>query len=423
VLLAALLVLAPVGATVAVTATTAPTVDQRHADHERQSALERTQETTELTLEVVGWTAALARLEPMVNVSGEVAIALDLPDDRVRVDRRDERIEILADRSRSEVTAGLREADTMRDETTIRRGVGNESRDAVAAALRERVARAGLDANTTVTAVGDSQLRIRTTAPERVRSAVIVRGDTSLVAGFPADDGYRRVELVDHAGIETVGSVQQRAGGPPSVPVSLSDAAARDFSRTLTANGLTDSANISSCEYQETPDTPGYCIYTVADGSIVYAASLSPGLADVFRNDEFVEDPRFVVTAVNRSTARRLALTLRTGPLPAPVRVTDATTTEANVTNATSNDGADPNATATPTPTATATDTPTPVMDGTPTPGESDDGGPNDASPADETPSADDATGAGAPGFGAPAALAALLAVAAGLVSRRHYSP
>ncbi|WP_276260914.1 PGF-CTERM sorting domain-containing protein [Haloglomus litoreum] len=404
-LLATILVLAPVAA-VGATPTAAPPEDgpTDRSDPPRSIRDVQSDETV-LNVTVVGRTATNAGVPTMVNVTSVVATDLDLDPARVRVDRTGDTVEVLANRSDAAILAALREADVDTDDVVLRRGVSNETRDAVVTALRERVAAAGLD-GTSVTASGDSRIRIRTTAVDGVRSLVTVRGDVALVAGFPGADGPRRAELVDASGIATVGAVQERPGGAPYVPVTLTEAAARNFSGTLVERGLTDSANTSGCRYSESPDAPGYCIFTVVDGEIVYAASLSAGLADIVRSGEFVEDPRFIVTAANESTARRLATALRTGPLPAPVRVVNRTVPDGAAVATPANGSAAPGTSPTP--------SPTPVVDGTPT-----------ASPTDPTAAAGDdgSTGGtstgGQSGFGPVLAVSALLA-AAGLLRRRQ---
>jgi preprotein translocase subunit SecD len=415
VLLAILLVLVPVApaGTASAAAPTAAADEASDRAPPTQSVRTAQANVTVLNVTVVGRTAFGAAAEPMVNVTGTIANELDLGAARIRVDRTSDTVEVLANRSDAAILAALREADIDTEDVAVRRGVSNGTRDAVAAALRDRIAAAGLEANTSVAVAGDSRLRIRTTAPSTVLSAVTVRGDVAIVGGFPGSDAPRRVELVDADGLATVGAVQVRPGGAPYVPVTLTDAAARNFSSTLVDNGFTDEANTSSCRYDEAPTEPGYCLFTVVDGEVVYAASLSPGLADIMRDGEFVEDPRFVVTAANRSTARQLATTLRTGPLPAPVRVVNTTTATPTSPFETPGPG-----TASP----TSSPTPTSATDGTPT---ADTGG-DTATAADGTVAAgDDGTSdgtsdAGAPGFGVPAALAALLALTAGLVRRRQ---
>lgn len=419
-LLATLLVLAPVTA-VGAAPTAGTTVDDRattaadgatdRSDPFRSVGATQSDETV-LNVTVVGRTAVRAGAPTMVNVTSVVADELELDPARVRVDRTGDTVEVLANRSDAAILAALREAGVDTEDVSVRRGVSNETRDAVVAALRERVAAAGLE-GTSVTAAGDSRIRIRTTALEGVRSVVTVRGDVGLVAGFPGADP-RRVELVDAGGIEEVGAVQARSGRPPYVPVALTESAARNFSRTLVDNGLTDRANTSSCRYQESPDAPGYCIFTVVDGETVYAASLSPGLADIVRSGEFVEDPSFIVTAVNESTARSLATALRTGPLPAPVRVVNVTSVPDGAAVATPANGT---SSSLPTASPTTSPTPTPVVDGTPTASAT-----NATAAAGGGGEADGTSSGGQPGFGLPVALVAMLA-AAGFLRRGRQRP
>jgi preprotein translocase subunit SecD len=367
--------------------------------------------TTVLNVTVVGRTAVNAGAPTMVNVSSVVAAELDLDASRVRVDRTGDTVEVLANRPDTEIRAALDEAGIDTTGVEVRAGVSNGTLAVVADALRERIDAAGLAGNASVAVVGDSRLRVRTTAVDRVESTVLARGDLALVGAFPGADGPRRVELVDASGFASVGTSQVRPGGASFVPVTLSERAARKFSERLRGNGFTEDANTGNCRYEASPDDPGYCILTVLDGEVVYAASLSPGLADVMRNGDFVEDPRFVVTAANESTARSLATTLRTGPLPAPLRVTDArTVTDGDAgTDAAGGMGA-----SAATRTASPTPTPTPVDDGTPT---------TNPTPTTNTTAAagggDDGTGTGGqPGFGVLVALVALLS-AAGLARRR----
>jgi preprotein translocase subunit SecD len=211
--------------------------------------------------------------------------------------------------------------------------VTNRTRDRAVEVVRERIVLAGLDGNTTVAAAGDSRLRVRTTASVgRVRS-LVAEGRVDAVVTVPADGRPRNVTVVDETGFDNVGEAQPgRASQPPRVPVTMSDSAAANFSESMRTLGFTSDEGIGGCRYEEPPAEPGYCLQTVVDGEVVYAASMSAGLADLLRSGEFQEDPEFVLTAQNVSRAEELSLTLRSGSLPGPTRVVGTATVTPSVT-------------------------------------------------------------------------------------------
>jgi hypothetical protein len=206
----------------------------------------------------------------------------------------------------------------------VRAGVTGATQSAAVRTLETRLDVLGIDA--TVEAATVESRRGVAIAPadgnlSRVRTAVSDRGRVEIVAHFPAngsDGATHDVTLLTNDDFATVGAVQ--SGRPaPSVPVTITESAAANFSSSLVAFGFTDEG-VTNCPTDAAEADPanasGYCLYTVHDGDVVYAAQMSAGLADVLESGEWEQDPRFVMTAANESAAQELRAHLQAGALP-----------------------------------------------------------------------------------------------------------
>ena len=202
--------------------------------------------------------------------------------------------------------AGLRDAlaaagfDTAN--VTVRAGVTEQTREVVADVLQRRLEVAGLTAVEVSRSRVDGQPRVVVrapdAAPEEVRRVTTRRGRVALVARAPAQGGGNRTAVL----------------------ATLTDEAAARFTSRLVDLGLTGEG-VSACRYRESPDQPGYCIYTRLDGERVFAAGMSPGLAEQIRSGEFGARPAFTLQTGNFSRAQELKIALESGALPAPVAV------------------------------------------------------------------------------------------------------
>lgn len=315
------------------------------ADHgDRAATLDRQTERT-LTVELIGRTVPDAGIG--ADARSTVATELGLDTDRVR--QRNGTVEMLANRSATEVAAAIRAAGGTAG--TVRDGVTNRTRDRAVAVLRERIDVAGLAGNTSVRAAGRSRLVVRTAAPPARVRPLLTGGRVDLVARVPAGEGSRNVTVVEESGFASIGApTVQASTGTPYVPVTMTGTAAGNFSDAMKRLGFTSDEGVGSCRYRRSPDNPGYCIQTYVDGELVYSASLSAGLADQLRTGEFRTDPRLVLQVRNMTTARGLATALRAGALPAPVEVVETNRTAAADSEPTG-DGSDVTASATATPT------------------------------------------------------------------------
>jgi preprotein translocase subunit SecD len=116
-----------------------------------------------------------------------------------------------------------------------------------------------------------------------------------------------------------IGPARDPDNARPGVSVTLTEAAAEEFRTVMLENGFTDEG-IGNCRWQQSPEDPGYCLYTVVDGERRDAASMSGGsngLAPVLRSEEeWQNDPTFRITTANFSEAQEVKLNLESGALP-----------------------------------------------------------------------------------------------------------
>jgi preprotein translocase subunit SecD len=209
---------------------------------------------------------------------------------------------------------------------TVRAGVTEQTREVVADVLQRRLEIAGLTAVKVTHSRVDGQPRVVVrapdAAPEEVRRVATRRGRVALVARAPAQGGGNRTAvLATNDDFASVGAAQQGGGGrSPYVAVTLTDEAAARFTSRLVDLGITGEG-VSACRYRESPDQPGYCIYTRLNGETVFAAGMSPGLAEQIRSGEFGARPAFTLQTGNFSRAQELKVALESGALPAPVAV------------------------------------------------------------------------------------------------------
>jgi preprotein translocase subunit SecD len=266
-------------------------------------------------------------------------------------------VEVFADAddgnvTRQELATALDAAGIDASTDDIRDGVTQQTRETAVNVLESKINGLGLSGgtvSTTTTPTGETFVLVE--VPNANRSEVLElitsRGRVELVAHFPqqrenrSGNGtrtvYRDVSLLTQADFSNRNfqARQAEGGRPPRVPVSLEQGPARNFSNAMQRFGFTSPAGIDNCGYRpdsgSDPDTyPGYCLYTVRDGEVVYGASMSggpDGLAPTIRSGDFVKDPTFVITASNYSEAQQLAIDLQAGALPTTLDIQGEGTT------------------------------------------------------------------------------------------------
>ncbi|WP_137284488.1 preprotein translocase subunit SecD [Halorussus salinisoli] len=221
------------------------------------------------------------------------------------------------------------------DYETVRSGVTEQTRNTVVRILRDKISKAGLSGGRVQqveTADGENFVVIEMPNTNRteVEDLVTERGKVQVVATFPAqnqsgnDTKYRREPLLSQGDFSSIGSAEESQGIGPNVPVVLNDEAAQNFSNAMRTFGFA-TEGVGQCRWRTNPEDPGYCLYTVVDGEVVYAANMGERLAQTFRQEKFTESPSFVMSTTNMSEARELQIHLNAGALPASLDMEQGT--------------------------------------------------------------------------------------------------
>jgi len=289
-----------------------------------------------------------------VNVTGgnELAIERNLSDrlglDLVDVQARvpDGTVEVYVETPPEEVRAALTEMGY--EPTSVRQGVTAATRDTIVDVLSDKVNAVGLSGGSvSIARTTEGTSFIVVEVPNRntseVRELVTTRGIVKMVASRPNASGNGTIEETvvrqgDIAGIGQIASQQ----GQPVVPVTVTQAAARNFSAAMLRLEFVDEAiqgdpndgiGGTTCNYPDGANS-SYCLLTVLNGEVVYSSGLGEGLAVDMRSGEFNRTGEFVVLAPNTSTAQELRTNLQTGALPARLDLDNGTTSFVTATRA-----------------------------------------------------------------------------------------
>lgn len=139
-------------------------------------------------------------------------------------------------------------------------------------------------------------------------SGAAADADASVVARYPAENGSMTETPVVTADDVASAEPTTTQHGRPGVTVTLTDAGAQSFTDTLVDAGFTSDNATGNCPTDGAQrNDEGYCLLTVLDGEVVYAAALAPSLADAIEGGAFADDPRLLLATATESNATRLA--------------------------------------------------------------------------------------------------------------------
>ena len=222
--------------------------------------------------------------------------------------------------------AALGEANVDATTDDIRQGVTEPTRQETIRVLNDKINEGGLTGGRAVIGGEGAQKFVIVEVPNANRSEVLdligEQGRVQVVALHPNanNTGYERTPLFDQSDLDVGGTIppQRRSGPAVSVRITNGETAQR-FSQVMLDEGFTDNLGQCSRDYYRLGEGPqqsgAYCLLTVTDGKVVYAASMGD-LATTIENGEFVNNPTFVIGAQNQSAARDLEVNLRAGALP-----------------------------------------------------------------------------------------------------------
>ncbi|WP_436911332.1 preprotein translocase subunit SecD [Halosimplex marinum] len=248
-------------------------------------------------------------------------------------------VEVLVENvSEQRFRAALTEAGLDGDEATIRRGVTAQTRQQTVETITAKINRGGLSGGQVATqrsATGEQYVvvDVPNANTTEVLNLIGDEGEVSIVATRPVetDNGtvYRNQTVLTNRQLENsqIGIAQSDESGQSFVPITLTEDAARNYSRDLVDLGFTSSeaTGRQSCRYRQSPDDPGYCLYTVVDDEVVYAAGLDPGLAEDIESGQFLTAPSFIMQTRSMDEAQNLQINLRAGALPTRLAVNEGT--------------------------------------------------------------------------------------------------
>jgi len=295
---------------------------------------------TRLRAALVGFTAedVAVTADNADRVERTVFEELDLDPIDVRVSRQGPEtgsVEVFdGDVTRAEFAAALRAADLDVSEGEIRSGVTQDTRDLATSVLTRRINQGGLSGGSVSTVAQGTDRFVVVEVPGANRSEVLeligTPGRVQIVATHPAEDGdgWERTSLLTQGDFRSIGTADQGEGNqPPFVPVTLTDQAAAEFTTNMQELGFTG-PGVAACNqenvYNGTGD-PGYCLLTVVDGEVTFAADMSRDLSTSFEADggqpEFLADPSFIMQTRDFEEAQELKLNLESGALPTELDV------------------------------------------------------------------------------------------------------
>ncbi|WP_336000603.1 preprotein translocase subunit SecD [Halorientalis halophila] len=240
--------------------------------------------------------------------------------------------------TRAEFASALQNNGFDVSEDQIRDGVTAQTRETVVNVLNDKINEGGITGGTVKTAAAGNNYFVIVEVPNADRSEVVNlisgSGQVSIDAHYPVRENgtttYQRETLLTNEDFTNVGAAEQADQGTnqPHVSVSLTEEAAPRYSQALQEFGFT-AEGVGSCPPnadQDPDNATGHCLYTVQNGEVVYAASMSQDLATTMNNGEFASNPSFVMTTGNYSEAQQLSVNLRAGTVPAELDLDNGTT-------------------------------------------------------------------------------------------------
>ncbi|MFB6118793.1 preprotein translocase subunit SecD [Halosegnis sp.] len=236
--------------------------------------------------------------------------------------------------TQQEVANALAAAGLQVSTDDIREGVTEPTRQETVRVLNNKINEGGLTGGQAViTRSAGGQAFVLVEVPNANRSEVLSLigdpGRVQVVALYPNanNTGFEETALFDQSDLD-VGTVNQQRG-VYQVGVTITDQeAAQRFADVMRDEGFTSSRGRGNCDYvlgEGPQDSSEYCLLTVTDGEVVYAASMG-SLAETINNGQFVENPTFFIGAPNQSAARDLEIDLRAGALPTTLDIDSGTT-------------------------------------------------------------------------------------------------
>ena len=295
---------------------------------------------TRIRAPLVGLTAEPVNTTNIENQSGirrDLADRLNVASNDIRFGARS--VEVFSDDVTSQEFAAALAANGFEvEESNVRDGVTAATREEVVRTLNDKINRGGLTgggARQTTSGTGEHFVVVEVPNANRSEVLRLIRGsgEVFVTAHYPVQRNgttvYEETRMLDNDDFARVGTARSpQSGGQPFVPVTLNPEAADRFVRVMVQNGFTGEG-VSNCPtgaaLRDPANASGWCLYTVQDGNVVYAAQMSRDLATTLESGDFQQDPRFTMTTNNLSAAQELQINLNAGALPTQLNISAGT--------------------------------------------------------------------------------------------------
>ena len=301
---------------------------------------------TRVRAPLTGITAEGLAIHPDDSQTVENDVASELGIDGIDVqvqtnnpDMNDATVEVFdGNVTHGELAAALQASGVEADEGDVRDGVTAETRETAVNVLDSKIDESGLAGGSVFESQasgGEHFIIVEVPGEDRddVISLIEERGAVQIIAGHPVEGEngteYHQEPLLDENDFASIDHAQNPSGQPPNVPVVLTAEAGDQYADYMNDHGFT-AEGVGACAYDldedDEPDVDsGYCLYTVVDDEIVYAASMGGSLADSIRTSTFKDVPQFQMETTSMDDARLLQINLQAGSLPAPMDMDSGT--------------------------------------------------------------------------------------------------
>ncbi len=214
----------------------------------------------------------------------------------------------------------------------VRDGVTQQTREQTVKVLESKINQAGLkggSVQSVTTSNGQHFVLIQVPNAERQRVLNLVNkpGRVRVDAYYPAKNGsgYQTRTVLQQGDFAHIGTAERnQQTGMPFVSVVVKDGKAKQFQKDMVQTGVAQQGG-TTCHYEEKPNQTDPCLLTKVDGKVVYAAGMTPSLAQSIRSGQWSKDPQFALQTRNYSEAQTLSIDLHAGALPAPLNTSAGT--------------------------------------------------------------------------------------------------
>ncbi len=301
---------------------------------------------TRVSAPIVGMTAENIDIEPEEETEVQNTLIRELEidgaDARVEFHEDDNQFhaEVFTDEvSESDFAGALNAAGVEYDESDIRSGVTQLTRDDIIRTIELKINEAGLSGGSVyqeqtpggeyfiVTEVPDLD-------PDELRALLQERGVVEIVAYHPGgDDGEQtNTTVLERDDFDTIGSPTFEEG-EHFVPVTVSTAGgngespAERYQSDMNEFGFTSEDGLGQCtihdrqtgEFNYDTADDQWCLVTEVDGEPVDAHSMSPSLGQSMADGSWANDPSFRMIVPTQQDAFSLSVNLQAGALRAPL--------------------------------------------------------------------------------------------------------